>query len=157
MSISIRPALLADVPLLAQWAKAMAFETEQKILADEDIFPGVRRAIEQEGLAHYFIAELSDRPAGCLMLTYEWSDWRNGLWWWIQSVYIDPECRRQGVYRALYAHVQALAENDADVQGIRLYVEKENRTAQQTYLSLGMHDSHYRVFEQTTRKRQESI
>ena len=153
MSISIRPALLADAPQLADWAKAMAFETERKILADDDISPGVRRAIEQVGLARYFIAELDGRPAGCLMLTYEWSDWRNGLWWWIQSVYVKPECRRQGVYRALYAHVQALAENDGDVQGIRLYVEKENQTAQQTYLSLGMHDSHYRVFEQTTRKR----
>ena len=153
MSIPIRPAFLADAPLLADWAKAMAFETERKILADDDISPGVRRAIEQVGLARYFIAELDGRPAGCLMLTYEWSDWRNGLWWWIQSVYVKPECRRQGVYRALYAHVQALAENDGDVQGIRLYVEKENQTAQQTYLSLGMHDSHYRVFEQTTRKR----
>jgi GNAT superfamily N-acetyltransferase len=157
MSIAIRPACLADVPLLAQWAKAMALETEQKILADEDIHPGVRRAIEQEGLARYFIAELNSRPAGCLMLTHEWSDWRNGLWWWIQSVYVDPECRRQGVYRALYGHVQALAENDADVQGIRLYVEKENQTAQETYLSLGMHDSHYRVFEQTTRKREDAM
>lgn len=153
MSIPIRPAFLADALLLADWAKAMAFETERKILADDDISPGVRRAIEQVGLARYFIAELDGRPAGCLMLTYEWSDWRNGLWWWIQSVYVKPECRRQGVYRALYAHVQALAENDGDVQGIRLYVEKENQTAQQTYLSLGMHDSHYRVFEQTTRKR----
>ena len=153
MSIPIRPAFLADAPLLADWAKAMAFETERKILADDDISPGVRRAIEQVGLARYFIAELDGRPAGCLMLTYEWSDWRNGLWWWIQSVYVKPECRRQGVYRALYAHVQALAENDGDVQGIRVYVEKENQTAQQTYLSLGMHDSHYRVFEQTTRKR----
>jgi len=148
---------LADVPLLAQWAKAMALETEQKTLADEDIHPGVRRAIEQEGLARYFIAELNGRPTGCLMLTHEWSDWRNGLWWWIQSVYVDPECRRQGVYRALYGHVQALAENDADVQGIRLYVEKENLSAQQTYLSLGMHDSHYRVFEQTTRKREDAM
>jgi GNAT superfamily N-acetyltransferase len=157
MSIAIRPACLADVPLLAQWAKAMALETEQKILADEDIHPGVRRAIEQEGLARYFIAELNGRPTGCLMLTHEWSDWRNGLWWWIQSVYVDPECRRQGVYRALYGHVQALAENDADVQGIRLYVEKENLSAQQTYLSLGMHDSHYRVFEQTTRKREDAM
>ena len=153
MSIPIRPAFLADALLLADWAKAMAFETERKILADDDISPGVRRAIEQVGLARYFIAELDGRPAGCLMLTYEWSDWRNGLWWWIQSVYVKPECRRQGVYRALYAHVQALAENDVDVQGIRLYVEKENQTAQQTYLSLGVHDSHYRVFEQTTRKR----
>lgn len=151
MSVTIRPALLADAGRLAHWAKAMALETERKQLADEDIFPGVRRAIEQQGLARYFIAELSGQPAGCLMLTYEWSDWRNGLWWWIQSVYVDPECRRQGVYRALYAHVLALAENNADVQGIRLYVEKDNHAAQQTYLALGMHDSHYRVFEQSTR------
>ena len=156
MTLHIRPATLADVSLLAGWAKAMAFETEHKILADSDILPGTQRAIEQPGLAHYFIAELDGKPAGCLMLTSEWSDWRNGLRWWIQSVYVKPECRRQGVYRALYAHVRALAENDVDVQGIRLYVEKENQTAQQTYLSLGMHDSHYRVFEQTTRKRQES-
>lgn len=153
MSITIRPAALADVERLAHWAKAMALETEQKRLADDDIFPGVRLAIEQAGLARYFIAELNDQPAGCLMLTYEWSDWRNGLWWWIQSVYVDPGSRRQGVYRALHAHVQALAEADPGVQGIRLYVEKDNLSAQQTYLSLGMHDSHYRVFEQSTRKR----
>lgn len=153
MSVAIRQAQPADVERLARWAKAMAMETEHKQLADEDIFPGVRRAIEQSGLARYFIAELDGRPAGCLMLTYEWSDWRNGLWWWIQSVYVDPDCRRQGVYRALYAHVRALAENDPDVQGIRLYVEKDNHSARQAYLSLGMHDSHYRVFEQTTRGR----
>lgn len=153
MHVTIRQAQLADAPRLAQWAKAMAWETEHKQLADEDVFPGVRRAIEQAGLARYFIAELDGRYAGCLMLTYEWSDWRNGLWWWIQSVYVDPDCRRQGVYRALYAHVRALAENDRDVQGIRLYVEKDNHPAQQTYSSLGMHDSHYRVFEQTTRRR----
>ncbi len=151
MSVTIRPALLADAGRLAHWAKAMALETEQKQLADEDIFPGVRRALEQAGLARYFIAELNGQPSGCLMLTYEWSDWRNGLWWWIQSVYVDPASRRQGVYRALYAHIKALAANDCDVQGIRLYVEKDNHSAQQTYLSLGMHDSHYRVFEQTTR------
>ena len=157
MSILVRPALSADAPQLAEWAKAMAWETERKTLPDEDIFPGVRRAIEQSGLAQYFIAELAGRPAGCLMLTYEWSDWRNGLWWWIQSVYVEPEFRRKGVYRALYGHVKALAENNGEVQGIRLYVEKDNHSAQQTYLSLGMHDSHYRVFEQSTRKREESI
>lgn len=151
MSIRIRSAELADVPQLAAWAKAMALETENKILPDADIMSGTRRAIEQSGLAQYFIAERQGRPAGCLMLTYEWSDWRNGLWWWIQSVYVKPECRRKGVYRALYAHVRHLAENNADVQGIRLYVEKDNHAAQQTYLALGMHDSHYRVFEQSTR------
>ena len=151
MSIPIRPALLTDVPLLAQWAKAMAFETEQKILADEDIFPGVRRAIEQSGLAQYFIAELAGRPAGCLMLTSEWSDWRNGLWWWIQSVYVPVECRRQGVYRALYGHVRELAEHDPGVCGIRLYVEKHNLNAQRTYTSLGMQDAHYLIFEEAVK------
>ena len=152
MTLHIRPATLADVSLLAGWAKAMAFETEHKILADSDILPGTQRAIEQPGLAHYFIAELDGKPAGCLMLTSEWSDWRNGLWWWIQSVYVQPECRRRGVYRALYENVQHLASLNSDVQGIRLYVEKENGIAQRTYQSLGMHDANYLVFEQTTKK-----
>lgn len=152
MTLHIRPATLADVSLLAGWAKAMAFETEHKILADSDILPGTQRAIEQPGLAHYFIAELDGKPAGCLMLTSEWSDWRNGLWWWIQSVYVQPECRRRGVYRALYENVQHLASLNSDVQGIRLYVEKENGIAQRTYQSLGMQDANYLVFEQTTRK-----
>lgn len=156
MSILVGPASPGDAPRLARWAKAMAWETERKILADEDIGPGVRRAIEQSGLAQYFIARLDGSPAGCLMLTHEWSDWRNGLWWWIQSVYVEPAFRRKGVYRALYAHVRALAENDSDVQGIRLYVEKDNHSAQRTYLALGMHDSHYRVFEQVTRKREDA-
>lgn len=153
MTLHIRPAALADVSLLAGWAKAMAFETEHKLLDDSDILPGTQRAIEQPGLAHYFIAELDGKPAGCLMLTSEWSDWRNGLWWWIQSVFVQPECRRRGVYRALYEHVQHLASLHADVQGIRLYVEKENGIAQRTYQSLGMHDANYLVFEQTTRKK----
>lgn len=153
MRITIRPATLADALLLARWAQAMALETEQKILPDSDIIPGTRRAIEQAELAQYFIAEINSQPAGCLMLTNEWSDWRNGLWWWIQSVFVAPEFRRQGVYRALYEHVQQLAKLNPDVHGIRLYVEKENSTAQHTYQSLGMHDAHYLVFEQATRQK----
>ncbi len=152
MSITIRSAALADALLLARWAQAMALETEQKILPDSDIIPGTRRAIEQAELAQYFIAEINSQPAGCLMLTNEWSDWRNGLWWWIQSVFVAPEFRRQGVYRAMYEHVQQLAIQNPDVHGIRLYVEKENSTAQHTYQSLGMRDAHYLVFEQSMRK-----
>ena len=110
MSFTIRPATLADSALLAAWAQAMAWETEHKTLPDSDIIPGTVRAIEQQGLAQYFIAEWDGKPAGCLMLTNEWSDWRNGLWWWIQSVFVAPEFRRQGVYRALYEHVQELAK-----------------------------------------------
>lgn len=151
MRITIRPATLADAALLARWAQAMALETEQKILLDGNIIPGTRKAIEQAELALYFIAELDSQPAGCLMLTNEWSDWRNGLWWWIQSVYVAPKARRQGVYRALYRHVQELAQQNKNVCGIRLYVEKENTVAQQTYQSLGMHDAHYLIFEESTR------
>ncbi len=93
MSIIIRPATLMDAALLATWAQAMALETEHKHLPDSDIIPGTRRAIAQPDLAQYFIAERNGQPAGCLMLTNEWSDWRNGLWWWIQSVFVAPECR----------------------------------------------------------------
>jgi GNAT superfamily N-acetyltransferase len=153
MNIHIRVASLLDMPLLAGWAQAMAWETEQKILPDADILGGTRRALEQATLAQYFIAEIADQPVGCLMLTNEWSDWRNGLWWWIQSVFVRPEFRRRGVYRALYAHIQELAAQNIEVHGIRLYVEKENINAQHTYQALGMHDACYKVFEQTTRNK----
>ena len=147
MSIRIRDAAAADAPLLARWAQAMAFETEGKRLPDGDILPGVARGIAEPGLARYFVAEIAGKPVGTLMLTTEWSDWRNGLWWWIQSVYVAPEARRRGVYRALYAHVRALAEANPGVCGLRLYVEKENLAAQRTYAALGMRDAHYLIYE----------
>ena len=91
--------------------------------------------------------EVIAEPVGMLMLTREWSDWRCGHWWWIQSVYVAPAHRRGGVFRALYAHVHALAAAEPDVLGLRLYVERDNATAQATYSSLGMHDAGYRIFE----------
>ena len=147
MSMHIRDAVAADAPLLARWAQAMAFETEGKRLPDAGILPGVARGIAEPGLARYFVAEIAGKPVGTLMLTTEWSDWRNGLWWWIQSVYVAPEARRRGVYRALYAHVRALAEANPGVCGLRLYVEKENLAAQRTYAALGMRDAHYLIYE----------
>ena len=151
MTIHIREANISDVRLLANWAQAMAMETEQKVLPDRDIVPGIASGIADVNRARYFVAEIHHIAAGTLMLTSEWSDWRNGFWWWIQSVYVAPQARRQGVYRALYAHVQHMAQQDKNVCGIRLYVEKENHSAQQTYQSLGMHDAHYLVFEESTR------
>ncbi len=147
MSLRIRDAAAADVPLLVRWAQAMAFETEGKRLADDELGPGVARGIAEPALARYFVAEIAGKPVGTLMLTTEWSDWRNGLWWWIQSVYVAPEARRRGVYRALYAHVRALAEADPGVCGLRLYVERENLAAQRTYAALGMRDAHYLIYE----------
>lgn len=86
--------------------------------------------------------------AGTLMLTFEWSDWRNGLWWWIQSVYVEPSQRRGGVFAALYRHVETLARAAPGVIGLRLYVEHANAAAQRTYAALGMHDAGYRIYEQ---------
>jgi GNAT superfamily N-acetyltransferase len=151
MTLHIRPARAEDADLLARWAQAMALETENKILPDAEVRPGIARGIADPTLARYFVAERDGVPAGTLMFTFEWSDWRNGLWWWIQSVYVPPEFRRQGIYRALYAHVRALAQADAGVCGIRLYVEKDNRSARSTYEALGMQDAHYRIYEQDIR------
>lgn len=143
----IRAATLADVELLAQWAEAMAFETEEKQLKAELIRSGIEAGVTNPEKARYLIAEHEGSPVGTLMLTTEWSDWRNAWWWWIQSVYVPISARRLGVFRALYAHVEGEARGTEGVCGLRLYVENENSRAQATYAALGMNDAHYRVFE----------
>ncbi len=144
---SLRPATPADVETLARWAEAMALETEGKTLDAATIRAGIGAGVADPVKARYLIAEQDGTPVGTLMLTTEWSDWRNAWWWWIQSVYIAPEARRSGVFRALYAHVEAEARSTAGVCGLRLYVENDNTRAQATYGALGMDDAHYRVFE----------
>ncbi len=147
---TIRAATVHDVPTLRDWAIAMALETEHKLLDPRTVDQGIRAVIDQPRRGAYFVAERAGEAVGTLMLTYEWSDWRNGDWWWIQSVYIAPEHRRQGVYAALYAHVLAGAKADPAVCGLRLYVERENANAQRTYESLGMVDAGYRMYEAPT-------
>ncbi len=146
----VRPAGEGDVARLRDWAGAMALETEHKVLDPDTVERGIRAVLEQPRRGAYFVAERGGEPAGTLMLTYEWSDWRNGDWWWIQSVYVAPGHRRQGVYAALYAHVLASAQADAAVCGLRLYVERDNANAQRTYESLGMVDAGYRMYEAAT-------
>ncbi len=147
----IRAARAEDAPLLALWAIAMARETEHRQLDPDTVAHGVGAVFEQPARGGYFIAERSVGdarvPVGTLMLTHEWSDWRCGNWWWIQSVYVDPAHRRSGVYRALYEHVHALAQGAPDVCGLRLYVERDNANAQYTYVSLGMIDAGYAMYE----------
>jgi ribosomal protein S18 acetylase RimI-like enzyme len=145
----IRKAAPEDAPAIARFNIAMAMETEGKTLKPEEIEPGVRGLFDKPEYGFYLMAETeAGEVAGSLMITFEWSDWRNGVIWWIQSVYVMPEHRRKGVYRAMYSHVKTLASRQTDVCGIRLYVEKENRTAQRTYSTLGMEGTHYRVFEE---------
>lgn len=153
----IRAATPDDVPLLAQWAQAMAWETEHKRLDPDTVRAGVAAGVADPARARYFVA-MQDAPVaghetlgiavGTLMLTSEWSDWRNGDWWWIQSVYVPEDHRRRGVFAALYRHVEAQARATAGVIGLRLYVERGNAAAQRTYAALGMQDAGYDIFEQ---------
>jgi len=147
MSISIRPATSADADFLAAGNVAMALETEHKRLDPATIAAGVRAALADPAKGRYFIAERAGERVGQLMITYEWSDWRNGTFWWIQSVYVVPDARRGGVFRALFRHLEQLAAADATVCGIRLYVERENDRAQSTYRHCGLEDAGYAVME----------
>ncbi|MFQ3189727.1 MAG: ribosomal protein S18 acetylase RimI-like enzyme [Paraglaciecola sp.] len=126
----------------------MAWETEQKRLDEDILTKGVDALIVDENKGFYLVAEQNNIVVGSLMVTTEWSDWRNGVFWWVQSVYIMPEFRRKGIYAKLYAQVKALAEQSKNVCGFRLYVEKENLIAQKTYESLGMHQTHYLMYEE---------
>jgi ribosomal protein S18 acetylase RimI-like enzyme len=148
-AIRIRPARQEDISLMSRWQEAMAQETEDKLLDAAVLTRGIQRAFDDPAKGRYFIAESAGRPVGTLMLTWEWSDWRDGWWWWIQSVYVETEFRRRGVYRALYAYVLALAEADPEVRGIRLYVEMENINARRTYEFLGMQNPGYVMYEKS--------
>lgn len=149
--ISIRAATEADIEVLADFNIAMALETEQKVLATEVIRSGVKALFEDPQLGFYTVVMVDDQVAGSLMITTEWSDWRNGLFWWIQSVYVKPAYRRTGVFSHLYRHIRDQAASRPEVCGLRLYVEKENLRAQQTYLKMGMEETVYRVFEEEFR------
>lgn len=127
--------------------RAMAQETEGLDLDPSVTEAGARGLLEDPGKGFYLVAEHNERPVGQLMITTEWSDWRNGEFWWIQSVYVRPEARRTGVYRALHDHVVELARASGRVCGIRLYVARGNAAAQATYQALGMNASHYDLYE----------
>ena len=146
--VVVRSAGGGDVDLLVEFNQAMAMESEDKGLDHATLTAGVRHLIENPIDGFYLVAELAGAPAGSLMVTYEWSDWRGGRFWWIQSVYVRPEHRRQGVYSALHRTVRERARSTPDTCGIRLYVERENSGAQKTYASLGMSETAYRLYEE---------
>ena len=145
--VHIRRAEPADFGFIVESNIAMALETEELALDEARVRAGVGAVLADSALGFYLIAEIDGSPAGQLMVTYEWSDWRNGLFWWIQSVYVRPEHRRRGVYRALHRHIADEAEAVGGVCGIRLYVEQDNTTAQQVYESLDMYRTRYQMYE----------
>ncbi len=145
--IHIRQANITDLNLLTNFNLAMAKETENLTLDENTLREGITAGLKNPEIAFYFVAELHGEIAGSLMITKEWSDWRNSFVWWIQSVYVVPEFRRQGIYRSLYEHVKDLSMQDENCSGIRLYVDKTNLNAITTYTNLGMNGEHYQLFE----------
>jgi len=145
--IDIRNATREDVPFLADCNIAMAFESEKKHLDRDVLTRGIIAVFDHPDRGFYVVAEREGKAVGSLLITHEWSDWRNGGWWWIQSVYVMPEARRGGVFSAMYREIDRRARASAGVIGLRLYVEKENSRAQATYAALGMEPAHYSLFQ----------
>jgi ribosomal protein S18 acetylase RimI-like enzyme len=146
MSINIREANSNDLSILVNNNQALAQETESLELNKNILRDGIEQALKRRE-CHYFVAMMDENVVGQSMITYEWSDWRNGVIWWIQSVYVLPRYRKQGVFRSLFLHIESLARSNPQVKAIRLYVMNNNNTGQRTYKNLGMDDSGYIVFE----------
>ncbi|MEZ6055547.1 MAG: GNAT family N-acetyltransferase [Planctomycetaceae bacterium] len=146
--ILIRSAILADHATIVRFNLQLADESEGLTLDQPTVERGVRAALEDQQKGRYLVACCGKEVIGQLMVTREWSDWRDGVIWWVQSVYVDPRHRHQGVFRKLFATLQAEAESRPDVVGIRLYVERDNSAAQHVYERLGLVDSGYHVLEQ---------
>jgi GNAT superfamily N-acetyltransferase len=151
-TIHIRPATRDDVDTIIEFNRAMALETESRRLDLATLRKGILAFLGSPGYGFYLVAEFpedkSRKPVGQLMITYEWSDWRNGVFWWIQSVYVSPERRGLGVFRAMHDYIIAKAKADPRICGVRLYVERQNHNAQTVYQRVGLVPSRYAVYEQ---------
>ena len=147
MMLTIRKAAERDVETVARFNVAMAWETEHLKLDEARARAGVAGLLASEARGFYLLAEADGAVAGQLMITFEWSDWRNGVFWWMQSVYVDAAYRRQGIFRELFGRVEKMAGEAGNVCGIRLYVEKENARAQGAYRQMGMQETAYQVYE----------
>lgn len=142
----IRQATKEEAPTIIDFQQKMAWETEQMTLKPETIYGGVNGVFANPSRGRYWVAEDNGKIVASLLITYEWSDWRNADVWWFQSVYVLPEWRRKGIFRMMYAHIKNEAGNKG-IAGLRLYVETNNSIAQNTYEALGMNCEHYRMYE----------
>ncbi len=147
MPLVIRPASVADLAIIVTYNQRMALETERRELNADVLRSGVSAVLRDDTKGSYFVAEENGEVVGQTMITYEWSDWRNGMFWWIQSVYVREDKRGAGVFSALYRHIEQLARKKGGVCGLRLYAEEDNARAERTYVKLGMTKTSYRLFE----------
>lgn len=143
----IREATSRDIWKIVDFQQSMALETESKSLDIGILTAGVQKLFNDPAKGKYYVVEGNGEIVGCLMTTFEWSDWRDGNVLWIQSVYISEEFRGQGFFKKLYEHIQSMVQSDPNLKGIRLYVDKTNKAAQEVYEKLGMNGDHYQVYE----------
>jgi len=148
MTIEVRRATAADLDCVCEFNRLLALETEGKNLEPELLRSGATALLADAAKGHYFLAHEDGRVLGQTGLSYEWSDWRNGWFWWLQSVYVRPEARRRGVFRLLFESIRQAARLDPQVIGVRLYVEANNTRAQTTYRKMGLEPTTYQVMEQ---------
>lgn len=148
LDLTITRGKASDIEAIVRFQADMAMESEGTMLDMDRLTLGVTSAINDEQKGTYLVARANDTPIGSLMVTREWSDWNNMWYWWIQSVYVMPEYRNQGVYRAMYATLKDMAKENG-VSQVRLYADRTNHSAQQIYRRLGMTESHYLMFEET--------
>lgn len=152
-AIRIRPARPADAAIIARFNRAMALETEARKLSPPRVLHGVKALLADPAKGAYFVAEADGEVIGQTLITYEWSDWRNGNFWWIQSVYVAPAHRGRGVFKALHQHIHQLARRQKDVCGLRLYVDGHNAQAKEVYARLGLARTDYELWEEDFRRR----
>ena len=145
--VVVRDATADDAESIVDFNYRLAAESERKILDREVLSRGVGRGFDHPGLCRYFIAEVDGEPAGMTMLTYELTDWKDGVIWWLQSVFVRPRFRKSGVFRAIFAHIKTLAQTDPDARALALYVKRYNQRAIEVYTAVGMNDGNYHVME----------
>lgn len=143
----IRLATKKDLPVLVEFNIALALESEGLVLKRNTVEKGVQSVLDEPLKGQYYVIEKEAEVVGQLLITYEWSDWRNANWWWIQSVYTKPTHRKQGIFSSLFYFIEATAQKRSDVCGIRLAVDRHNFNAQKTYQRLNMNESHYYLYE----------
>ena len=142
-----RPATVNDIPILVDFQQRLALETENVILDGAVLLRGMTAMFKDPSKGAYYVAEVDAEIVGCHMVTFEWSDWRNGMVYWLQSVYVKESHRQHGVFKAMFSALWKKIEADPGIVGLRLYADKTNGRAQQVYLNMGMNGDHYTVFE----------